>query len=191
MRARLLIIGLGILITHMAGAQSPAPEAVGLCEHCHGPGGNSRLTENPVLAAQPAPYLVRQLEAYRSGLRVHALMQEVAGNLTEDETALVAQYFATSPLTLSPALEMSAQATEGARLAERLACEGCHPPSPAPDAEVPRLRGQHEAYLAEQMHAFRDGTRSDITGGMAAAAATLRDSEIAALAAWFASAPPP
>lgn len=191
MLARALILGLGMLSASVTDAQSPAPEGVGLCEHCHGPGGNSRLAENPVLAAQPAPYLVRQLEAYRSGLRVHALMQEVAGNLTADETALFAQYFAASPLTLSPALEMSAQATAGARLAERLACEGCHPPSPAPDAEVPRLRGQHEAYLAAQLYAFRDGTRTDITGGMAAAAATLRESEIAVLAAWFASAPPP
>lgn len=172
-------------------AEEERPNAVGLCEHCHGSGGNSINPDNPVLAGQAAPYLARQLAAYRDGLRSHALMQQVAENLSHREILQFAHYFAAATRTPGDA-EAGASAAlreQGRTLAETRGCEGCHPVQIPPDGEVPGLRGQHAAYLQAQLTAFREGGRVDATGVMAASAAFLKDDEIDALAAWFGSAP--
>ena len=49
----------------------------------------------------------------------------------------------------------------------------------------PNLAGQKELYLAKQIRAFRDGTRTDPT--MAPMVAALTDEDIANLAAYYAS----
>jgi len=69
------------------------------------------------------------------------------------------------------------------------ACAGCHGLDGfGLSAEFPNLAGQKEAYLAKQLHAFRDGARKDPS--MQAMAAGLRDAEIENLAAYFASLTP-
>jgi cytochrome c553 len=193
-RARLIPRMLGgaflcliVISTHATDAL--LPESLGLCEHCHGPGGNSVIPGNPVLARQSAPYLARQLEDYLAGRRVHTLMQQVAENLEASEMLRIAQYFAASPLTIQAVQGDPELREEGHKLAQALACEGCHPAKAEIESEVPRLRGQHADYLRTQLSAFRDGSRVDGTGVMAAAAALLQDDDIAALAAWFASTP--
>ena len=52
-------------------------------------------------------------------------------------------------------------------------------------ANAPNLAGQPEAYLAEQLKAYRSGKRSNEI--MTVIAKPLTDSEIADIASWFAS----
>lgn len=187
-----LFAGLILLCPRPAdAAEALRPDAVGLCEHCHGAGGNSVNTDNPVLAGQAAPYLARQLAAYRDGLRSHALMQQVAENLSPAEILQLAHYFASAIRTSEASNDESETSLRerGRTLAETLGCEGCHPSRAAIDGEIPGLRGQHATYLLAQLIAFREGTRVDQTGVMAASAKFLKDDEMAALAAWFAAAP--
>lgn len=67
-----------------------------------------------------------------------------------------------------------------------LACAACHATrDPAPD--VPQLAGQLEAYLAEQLRAFRQRERANPL--MNAIAAQLGDADIADLAAYWSHAP--
>ncbi len=68
-------------------------------------------------------------------------------------------------------------------------CEGCHGiegwRTAFPEVyRVPKLGGQHEAYLAKALHEYRDGDRSHPS--MRAIAAALSDQDIADLAAYFA-----
>ncbi|SEN17940.1 Cytochrome c553 [Pseudomonas sp. ok272] len=68
------------------------------CVMCHGPGGVGVGTAFPPLAAQPASYLVAQLNAWRDGTRhndPNDLMGHIAKSLTPDEIKAVADYFAT------------------------------------------------------------------------------------------------
>jgi cytochrome c553 len=65
-------------------------------------------------------------------------------------------------------------------------CAGCHGANGISAVPTyPNLAGQKEAYLAKQMHAFKDGSRKDPT--MNAMAAPLTDAEIADLSAYYAS----
>lgn len=68
-------------------------------------------------------------------------------------------------------------------------CMGCHSianyQNAYPMYDVPKLGGQHEAYIVIALKAYRDGDRPHKT--MHAQAATMSDQDIADIAAYFAS----
>lgn len=69
------------------------------------------------------------------------------------------------------------------------ACAACHGQSGvSSNPEWPNLAGQHEAYLALQITAFRDGTRNN--PAMAPFVANLSDADILDLAAYYAAQTP-
>lgn len=69
------------------------------CSSCHGAKGegNPRSKGMPVLAGQGADYLKQTMQAYRSGARandVYSVMRSVAKDLTDEEIAALASYYA-------------------------------------------------------------------------------------------------
>lgn len=64
------------------------------CAVCHGPLGISTAPDAPSLAGQPAIYLAAQLRAYRSGERRHEVMAVMARNLSNDDIAQLAAWYA-------------------------------------------------------------------------------------------------
>jgi cytochrome c553 len=64
------------------------------CGACHGPDGNSTNPLWPKLAGQHAAYLVKQLEAFKSGERKDALMSPMAAGLSEEDMEDLAAFFA-------------------------------------------------------------------------------------------------
>lgn len=65
-------------------------------------------------------------------------------------------------------------------------CMGCHGPKGVSRvASYPSLAGQSEAYLTEQLHAFRSGERENPM--MSSIVMSLDDDDIRALAAYYAS----
>ena len=64
-----------------------------VCQTCHGPTGNSTGAAYPKLAGEPEDYLVHALEAYKDGDRKNAIMQSMAGTLTQAEMWNIAAYF--------------------------------------------------------------------------------------------------
>jgi cytochrome c553 len=70
--------------------------------------------------------------------------------------------------------------------AKSATCAGCHGPAGISANPLwPNLAGQKDAYLAKQIKAFRDGTRTDPM--MSPMAKPLSDDDIANLAAYFSS----
>lgn len=63
------------------------------CAACHGPQGIATLPEAANLAGQDATYTTRQLEAFRSGARVHELMTVVSKGLTDEQIANLAAFY--------------------------------------------------------------------------------------------------
>ena len=102
-RSALLATLLSLLASAPAGAADVAAgrrKAV-QCQTCHGLDGLSKLPEAPHLAGQPERYLVKSLEEYRTGARKDDMMTLVVKNLSDQDIADLAAYYA--------AIEFSAQ----------------------------------------------------------------------------------
>lgn len=65
-----------------------------VCSACHGAAGVSVSDSIPNLAGQRAAYLENQLKALKEGTRKNAIMNAIASQLTSDEIANVAAFFA-------------------------------------------------------------------------------------------------
>ena len=70
------------------------------CAACHGTDG--RAAEGaalPGLAALPAPYLVAQMQAFKSGARAGTVMPQLAKGYSDAQIAQLAAWFARTPST--------------------------------------------------------------------------------------------
>jgi cytochrome c553 len=65
-----------------------------ICQGCHGMDGLSKQPNAPNLAQQPATYLVKAMNEYRSGARKDEQMNVAAKAMTDKEIADVAAYYA-------------------------------------------------------------------------------------------------
>ena len=164
------------------------------CMACHGPKGNSGNPEWPSLAGQGEVYLAAQLEAFRSGARNNVLMSSQAANLSDEDIADLAAYYAAQtakPGVASEAAVAIAQPRYRAGDTERgiPGCAGCHGPTGTgnPAAGYPHVAGQQATYAANALRAYRAGERSATHNGqmMTAVAKHLTDEEIEALASYL------
>jgi cytochrome c553 len=91
-----LILGLGTALPAAAvtGNASAGKAKSTVCASCHGPDGNSPTPAFPKLAGQNDDYLVHALKAYRDKSRVNAIMNGQAANLSDQDIADLAAYFA-------------------------------------------------------------------------------------------------
>lgn len=64
------------------------------CTACHGEDGRGIAPNYPVLAGQHVEYLVHALTQYRSGERKNAIMAGFATNLSDDDIADLAAWYA-------------------------------------------------------------------------------------------------
>lgn len=64
------------------------------CASCHGEGGALPQATMPILAGQFEDYLIKTLEDYRAGRRNNAIMQGQAANLSDEDIADLAAYYA-------------------------------------------------------------------------------------------------
>jgi cytochrome c553 len=65
-----------------------------MCQACHGLDGLSKTPDAPNIAGQIEPYLVAQLQAFKSGLRKNDAMSVVAPTLSDKDIEDLATYFA-------------------------------------------------------------------------------------------------
>jgi len=68
-----------------------------VCAACHGANGVSVSDAIPNLAAQKSAYIESQLKALKDGARKNAIMNPIAGQLSVDDIANVAAFFAAQP----------------------------------------------------------------------------------------------
>ncbi|MDD2660103.1 MAG: cytochrome c [Methylococcales bacterium] len=149
------------------------------CIACHGPKGKSANAQWPNLAAQQSAYIVSQLNAFKTGTRNNAMMQSVAGNLSNDDINNLASYYSSQPPVSAGGDSTLAKAGQS----KASMCLGCHGPSAEGNGQFPRLAGQHPEYLVKQLNSFKEGVRK--SGHMQAIANTLSEEDMKALAAYF------
>jgi cytochrome c553 len=163
------------------------------CAACHNADGNSAITQYPKLAGQSADYLVKQLQEYKSGVRVNAIMAGMVAPLSPQDMEDLAAYFASQQIARAaadPALAPVGEALfRGGNLSSGVsACMACHGPTGAgnPAAKFPAIAGQHAEYTEIQLKAFRAMERANDAGQMMrGVAAKLTDPEIKAVASYM------
>ena len=99
-----LAAGSGLVLAHAAsGQQSPGSAApssanVSMCVGCHGiPGYRTAypsVYQVPKIAGQQPAYIVKALQAYKSGERKHGSMRGIVATMTEKDMADLAAYYA-------------------------------------------------------------------------------------------------
>lgn len=165
------------------------------CAACHGPEGRSVNPQWPSLAGQNAPYIVKQLQAYKEGSRTDPLMTAQAQGLSEEDMRNLAVYYAAQ----TPAPKVVANpgiVDKGAALYRGgdpensvSACSACHGPTGQgnPAAAYPLLKGQHATYTATQLRAYASGARKSDGPNriMREIAVRMREDEIVALASYI------
>ncbi|MFL6663757.1 MAG: cytochrome P460 family protein [Rhizobacter sp.] len=82
---------------HAADVEAGKAKVQSVCAACHGAAGVSVSDTIPNLAGQKAAYLEGQLKALKDGSRKNPVMNAIAVQLSADEIANVAAYFAAQP----------------------------------------------------------------------------------------------
>lgn len=200
-----------VVIAETVPAKAGDPKAgqtkAGTCAACHGLDGNSADPANPKLAGQHEQYIWRQLKLFKSGERENAIMLGMAAVLTEQDMRDIGAYFASQKIIAGVADE--AVIAEGPNAGKKFyqvgesiyrsgkpstgvpACAACHGPAGAgiPGPSYPALGGQHAAYTAASLTAFRDGMvwgkDKNANVIMSQAAKGLSDEEIQGLASYL------
>lgn len=169
------------------------------CAACHGAeGGGQAVSGIPRLAGLNAIYLQRQLESFRDGTRRSPVMTSIAKALTPTEQQALARYYSEMPIPAAAASSTGTAASDalgrewalrGRWSKQAPSCVACHgPDGVGVGANFPPLAGQPDKYIADQLQAFKDGTRSnDPLGMMRHVAAAMTEKDIQAVSAWFAA----
>ncbi|MEX2128868.1 MAG: c-type cytochrome [Xanthobacteraceae bacterium] len=170
------------------------------CARCHGRDGAGRDNDAfPLIGGQDEAYLRDALRAYANGTRHSGIMQPAARRGPEADLAVVANHYASQRSAATKKVLNPALVSAGERIAHDgipgegvPACLTCHGATARlRNARFPRLDGQHTAYLAGQLHAWRAGARGGGPYGhfMETIASRLNKHEIDAVSQYFASRP--
>ncbi len=102
LRLHLLVAACAVVVAAPAGAADvkAGRQKALQCQACHGLDGQAKLPDAPNLAGQNAVYLAKALKDFRSGARKNDMMALVVRNLTDDDIADLAAYFAAIPVSV-------------------------------------------------------------------------------------------
>jgi cytochrome c553 len=190
-----LLLTLGLTgVAQAAGDAEAGQGKVAVCGACHGVDGNSPAPNFPKLAGQGERYLLKQLHDIKSGARPVVEMTGMLDNLSDQDMADIAAYFAGQQMSVGAAdpklVERGEALFRGGKLEEGMpACTGCHSPNGAglDAAGFPQLGGQHATYVAKQLTDFREGNRTNDGDAMImrAIAAKLSNKDIEAVSSFI------
>ena len=165
----------GLLAASAAiGAETGAIIDRHLCSVCHGRGGTTSSELFPHLAAEPAPYLIAQLKAFRDKSRsdqnAQRFMWGIASRLSDEDIQQLAAFYESWPAV--PGGKISDQSKY--ELGKNIfinghpskgvpPCKVCHGEKGEGNEATPRLGGQNEAYLKRQLKVFYGNERPAAT----------------------------
>ncbi len=194
----LLAVAAGVLPLQLAAA--PATPAVSprvaeiitsRCAMCHGPEGESASAVYPRLAAQHPDYIVKQLKDFRDGRRKSETMTDMAKDLQDADIASLAAFFASKKAGGRQSGDVDLAAVgkyifqRGNNFSGVAACASCHGPKGFGTEQLPRLAGQHPAYIEIQLKEFNKRARTNDNSIMHSIAAKLTELETKAVSVYI------
>jgi cytochrome c553 len=162
-------------------------ERIRMCADCHGEDGNSRSSNIPSLAGQPAFFLLSQMVFMREGVRDAQAMAPLLKGLKDEELEQLASYFAALPSKASDESIDPVLVKRGAEIAAARRCGSCHLPNLSGHQQIPRIARQRIDYTIGALKSYRDSLRPGADTAMSANIVGTTDADIAALAHYAAS----
>jgi cytochrome c553 len=177
-------------------AQTPSGDPVAgkskslLCQGCHGEDGNSLSDLVPKLSGQNAGYIIKQVHNFQAGKRKHAIMNDLAVTVNDEDLADIAAYFESLPKMKGTGSNNKIGKKlflKGDISRKVIACINCHGKNGKglnPNASMfPVIGGQNKDYLSRQLMNFRKDERNNSPNKiMNTITNKLTDEEIGALA---------
>ena len=162
------------------------------CAICHGPQGVSDAN-SPNLAGQFAAVTYKELNDFKTGARVNAVMTPFALHLSNQDMVDLAAYYSYLPRVPSNKLETKLAppriVVEGAPMRNIPPCGACHGGIET-KAGSPWLGGQSAVYIKAQLQAFASGARrNDISQQMRNIARQMTPEEIDQVARYYEAQP--
>jgi len=162
------------------------------CAICHGPQGVSDAN-SPNLAGQFAEVTYKELNDFKTGARVNAVMSPFALTMTDRDMRDLAAYYAYLPRVPSPHVDAKLVAplivTIGAPMRNIAPCGSCHGDIDTKPGS-PWLGGQSAVYIKAQLQAFASGSRrNDISQQMRNIARNMTAEEIDQAARYYEAQP--
>jgi cytochrome c553 len=175
-------------------AAAPAfPQAAGTppakaeaCVACHGPNGNSTDPQYPILAGQSWRYIYIELKDFKEGRRKDPVMSAMVADLTRDEMIELGNWFAAQKQAPNGFKADAAKIAAGSKKTDEVLCPMCHLGGFSGQNEIPRVAGQHYAYIVKQLNDFKARIRTNDAGNMTSVAGTLSSQDIDNLAHYIA-----
>lgn len=155
-------------VVHSKPDKSHGEKLFEVCAACHGrDGGGERDGRVPAIANQHFRVLAKELVDFRHDQRWDALMEHYSDehNLGDTQNlADVAAYIAGLTTVSLPGVGDGKRLREGAAIYAR-SCASCHGAAGEGNnaRRIPRLAGQHYAYLLREMHDAVDGRRPNFS----------------------------
>ena len=181
---RFALVG-AVLVGSGAALAETVEEKAAICGACHGLKGVPEDKSIPIIWGQNAAYLYLQFRDFQKGARKDDRMSAVARNVVKEDALALAEYFAAKPW---PRTGAPAASEADARIASEtnaaILCTACHRQEYQGDASVPRLAGQHEAYLAKTLMDLRSRSRAN-NPGMSQMMNLATPEQVAAMAAYL------
>jgi cytochrome c553 len=145
----------------LVGSADAGASKAAVCTACHGVNGNSVNPEWPNIAGQNAAYVREQLVMIRDRKRINELMYPIVKDMSDQDFADVAVYFAAQTpagLESDPSYWKAGEALYKSGDASRNipACTACHGPAGQGNAGAgyPALRAQHSVYTVKQLQDY-------------------------------------
>ncbi len=194
--AGMAVLAAGALLQGLAQAQDAGEARArkiigGSCFLCHGSDGESASEVFPRLAAQNAEYIAKQLENFKSGKRKSTAMASMVENLSAEDMAALGRFYASRPAHHEAARDAPLAEVgryiyhQGNRFSGVPACSTCHGREGAGSDSLPRLAGQHAAYLENQLKLFSKRERTNDNAVMHTVVEKMTALEMAAVAEYL------
>ena len=179
-------------VAHAQADEARAKKIIGgSCFLCHGAEGESASEVFPRLAGQNAEYIAKQLENFKSGKRKSSAMAPMVAELSPDDMAALGRFYGSRPPHKEAPKDAPLAAvgqyiySQGNRFSGVPACASCHGPDGAGSNALPRLAGQHAAYLDNQLKQFNKRERNNDNAVMHTVVEKMTPLEMAAVSEYL------
>ena len=159
-------------------AAATPPAKAEACVACHGPNGNSTNPQYPILAGQSWRYIYIQLKDFKEGRRKDPVMSAMVADLTRDDMIELGNWFAAQKQAPNGFKADAAKVAAGSKKTNEVLCPMCHLGGFSGQNEIPRVAGQHYAYIVKQLNDFKARIRTNDAGSMTSVAGTLSNQDI-------------